>query len=104
MSTSSSKWKAWHNFMPGTTPTLYVTGDVTVPSTGYSASLAPHQPQGINAAIYLLDLNIVAPQPGEIVDRTVTTFEVRYEEKTDTNYEQVTILPENHTVDVEVVS
>ena len=90
--------------MPGSSPTLYVTGDVTVPSTGYTASLTPHQPQGINPAIYLLDLNVVGPSPDQIVHQTVTTFEVRYEEKTGTNYEQVTILPENHTVSVEIVS
>jgi hypothetical protein len=100
----SSNWKAWKNVMPGSKPKLHVTGDLTVPTGGYSAKLSPHTPQGINPQIYLLDLTINPPAPDQVVPQVVTTIKVQYEEKTQTNYTQVTILPTNITVDVKTVS
>jgi hypothetical protein len=101
---TSSNWKAWHNVMPGTKPTLHVTGDVTAPTTGYSARLKPRNPQGINQAIYFLDLVLTPPPGGQPVNQVITTFQVRYEEGTDNNYTQVMIFPEKQTVDVKIVS
>lgn len=101
---TSKNWKAWHDFMPGSEPTLHVKGEVTAPTTGYSASLIPHQPQGINPAIYLFDLVVVPPGPGQIVQETITTFEVPYQEDTRKKYSHVTILPENITEEVTIVS
>ena len=90
--------------MPGSEPTLHVTGDVTVPTAGYSAKLSPHTPQGINPQIYLLDLTINAPAPDQVVPQVVTTIKVQYEEKTQASYTQVMILPENITVEVSTAS
>lgn len=98
----SSEWKAWHDFMPVGPPTLYVTGKVTCPTTGYSAHLKVHHPQGTNPAIYLLDLVVVPPSPDTVVHQTETAVDVRYEEKTKNHYTHVTILPENTTVEVRV--
>jgi len=100
----SSNWKAFKNVMPGSEPTLHVTGDVIVPTGGYSAKLSPHTPQGINPQIYLLDLTVTAPGPDQVVAQVETTIKVEYQEKTRKNYTQVTILPENITADVETVS
>jgi hypothetical protein len=100
----SSNWKAWRNIMPGADPTLHVTGDVTAPTSGYSAVLSPRIPQGFNPEIYLLDLTVTPPSPGQVVNQVVTIIKVQYEEKTKKNYARVTILPENITVDVGTAS
>jgi hypothetical protein len=102
--TTSSNWKAWHDFMPGSEPTLHVTGQVTAPTTGYSASLVPHTPQGINPAIYIFDLIVIPPNPNQVVHQTVTTFDVSYEEDTRKSYSHVTILPDNIMVEVTITS
>ena len=90
--------------MPGSEPTLHVTGDLTVPTAGYSATLSPHTPQGINPQIYLLDLTINPPAPDQPVAQVVTTIKAQYEEKTPTSYTQVMILPANITVEVGTAS
>ena len=90
--------------MPGSEPTLHVKGDVTCPTTGYCARLTPHQPQGINPAIYLFDLTVTPPAPGQIVGQMVTDVLVHFQEVTRNHYEKVTILPENITVEVRLVS
>lgn len=100
----SSNWKAWLNVMPGSGPTLHVTGDVTVPTGGYSAKLIGHVPQGFNPQILLLDLVVTPPPPDRVVTQAFTTIKVTYEEKTKIKYTQVTILPDDITVDVETVS
>ena len=101
---TSRNWKAWHDFMPGSEPTLRVAGEVTVPTSGYDAKLTPHYPPGINPTIYLLDLIVTPPAPDQQVSQVVTTLPVRYEEETRNNYSQVTVLPEETTVDVEITS
>lgn len=97
-------WVAWHDFMPGSPPTLHVKGVVTCPTTGYKAVLKPSVPQGFNPAIYLLDLVITKPGPNEIVHQTVTDLTVHYREDTSNSYSQVTIQPEGVTVDVSIAS
>lgn len=99
---SSHDWSAWHDFMPGSPPTLHVTGKVNCPTSGYKASLVPHTPQGINPAIYLLDLVVVPPGPDEVVTEAFTDIDVHYHEDTRKHYDQVTILPEDITVDVKI--
>ena len=90
--------------MPGAEPALHVTGDVTVPTSGYSATLSPHIPPGFNPEIYLLDLAVTPPPPSQVVNQVVTIIKVQYEEKTKKNYASVTILPENITADVGTAS
>ena len=99
----SKNWKAWHDFMPGSAPTLHVAVEVTVPTSGYTAKLEPAMPQGINPSIYLLNLVVISPEPGEIVLPTFTDLPVNYSEDTSNPYTSVQILPENITVDVEIV-
>lgn len=101
---TSHNWKAWHDFMPGSDPTLHVKGEITVPTTGYAANLVPHKPQGINPAIYIFDLIVTPPDPSQIVHQTVTTLPVSYQENTSQKYSHVTILPENITEEVTITS
>jgi hypothetical protein len=95
-------WYAWHDFMPVSPPTLHVKGLVTCPTTGYTAHLKVHVPQGTNPAIYLLDLVVVPPAADVIVEETVTDVDVRYDEDTTESYTHVTILPEGVTVEVHI--
>ena len=92
-------WYASHDHMPGKPKTLYVSGKCTFPTAGYSVELKPASPQGKNPKIYLLDK--IVHKPTGNVQQVITTVDVRYEEKTDNEYDQVTILPEVVTVDVE---
>jgi hypothetical protein len=91
-------WYAWHDHMPGSPKTLYVTGKCTFPTPGFTVELKPAVPQGINPKIYLLEKTVTPPSGPE--PDVVTTIDVRYEEQTDTEYDQVTILPDGVTVDV----
>lgn len=100
---SSKNWNAWHDFMPGSAPTLHVAGEVTVPTTGYTAKLEPAVPQGINPSIYLLKLVVLPPEQSEIVLQVITDLPVKYSEDTSNSYTSVQILPENISVDVEIV-
>ena len=92
-------WYASHDHMPGSPKTLYVTGQCTFPTPGYKVELRPANPQGINPKIYLLDK--IVQKPTGNVQQVLDTVEVRYEEDTDTEYDQVTILPDGVTIDVE---
>jgi hypothetical protein len=92
-------WYASHDHMPGSPKTLYVTGKCTFPTEGYSVELKPANPQGINPKIYLL--NKIVHKPKDPAADVITTVDVRYEEDTDTEYEQVQILPDGVTIDVE---
>jgi hypothetical protein len=89
-----SEWKAWHDTQPPGPKTLYVTGKCTFPDGGYSVELKPHQPQGINPKIYLMDR--IVREPTGKVDHIVTTLDVNYTEKTDATYSEVHILPDTH--------
>ena len=90
--------------MPGSPPTLHIRGKIIFPALGYSASLVPRIPQGINMEIYLFDL-IVTPPSGSIGDeKGHFEADVSYSENTDKNYTQVRIDPGDVSVDVEIVS
>jgi hypothetical protein len=94
-------WAAWHDFMPGKPPTLYVTGQCTFPTPGYTVTLRRAVPQGINPAILLLEKVVTAPTG--VVPQVVTTLDVRFEEQTNERYTEVTINPDGVTVTVEIV-
>jgi hypothetical protein len=87
--------------MPPGPPTLRVTGKCTFPTEGYSVELRPADPQGINQRIYIL--NRIVHEPTGNVAQVVTEVEVRYEEKTDKEYDEVHILPDDVHVKVEIV-
>ncbi len=91
-------WHAWHNRQPPGPHTLYVTGECSVPETGWTVDLRRHEPPGFNPQDLLLDLVI------QRSDSYVTTnVSVRYEEETDFEYDTVTILPGVLSIPVEVV-
>jgi hypothetical protein len=61
--------------------------------------LKPADPQGINPKIYILEKIVHAPRPP--VTQVETVVEVKYEEKTETEYDQVQIEPDGTLIDVE---
>jgi hypothetical protein len=91
-------WYASHDHMPPGPKTLHVTGKCKFPTEGYSVELRPADPQGINPKIYILEKIIHAPT-GSVV-QVETVVDVQYDEKTDQEYEQVEIRPDNTIIDV----
>jgi hypothetical protein len=98
----SGNWHAWHDWMPGKPPTLHVSGTVLTPCAGYTVTLKPAAPQGINPAIYMLDL-IVTP-PRQASGDVLTPVDVHYQEITSFQYTEVFILPDGVAVPVIDVS
>ena len=98
-------WKAWHDRMPGSTPTLHVTGSCTCPREGFTIRLEKQEPQGINPKDLLLRLEISEGEGGYGgYGGGGTEQQVEFEEQTDFEYETVTILPDGGTVKVEQTS
>jgi hypothetical protein len=87
-------WKA--AYMEGT---LMVRGWCTFPSSGWSMELRRAEPQGSNAKDLLLE-RVVALQEGYQAN-VLRAIEVEYDEKTDVEYDTVTILPDGPTVEVQ---
>ena len=100
----SKDWQAWHNRMPGSPPTLHVTGKVTCPTGGYTAKLVPADSLSINSSIHTLEVEVTPPAAGQIVTEAITDVEVHYTEITDKPYESVEIRPGEHMVAVETAS
>jgi hypothetical protein len=74
----TSDWFAWVDRMPGPQPpTLFVTGNVTVPTPGYAVRLEVASPQGINPRVLILDLKVEA-LPG-VWPQVVATKQARFE-------------------------
>ncbi|HEX5845708.1 MAG: hypothetical protein ACXWVL_10070 [Rhodoplanes sp.] len=94
-------FKASINNLPGSTPTLIVTGDVEVPTPGWKVTLVRKVPQGINPRILLLDVQ--AAPPKEPVIQVIQVIPLRYEESPPQNdYSQVTVLDGSDSVTVDV--
>jgi hypothetical protein len=74
----------------GKSPTIHVTGEVTVPTSGYTATLRKHEPQGINDKDLLLDLIIT--EPTGAVNEIVTVIPVEYVEETDFGYTTASVI------------
>jgi hypothetical protein len=86
-------WYAWHDWMPGSPPTLHVSGELSFASPGYRASLKKHNPQEEGEETLVLDLIIEASEDsGDKAETTEDVQEVRYREDTDTQYQNVMIL------------
>jgi hypothetical protein len=85
-------WAAWHDRMPGKTPTFHVQGGCMCPTPGYRLELSPHAPQGINPEDYLLDL--VEHEPDGPMPQILTWTPVEYSEETESHYETTSILPD----------
>lgn len=95
-------WYASHDFMPGSPPTLHVTGKCTFGTPGFVVKLTKADPQGTNPRILILDKTVTPPTG--IVPQVVTTIDVRYDEDTSTKYDQVHIRPDGVTIDVKITS
>lgn len=96
-------WKAWLDRMPGVEPTLYVTCTCGFPSTGYSAKLKPHHPQGTNPRDLLLELHV--HEPDGITNPIMTELSVQYSEPTADGYDTVSIVPDGPVgIPVDIVS
>jgi hypothetical protein len=88
----AAEWKAWHDRMPGDSPTLHVRGACMCPTPGYVLTLRRHEPQGTNPQDLLLDL--VEREPSGVVPEVMTRTEVEYEESTDEKFDTVSIVPD----------
>jgi|SRR5581483_6937932 len=97
-----NSWEAILDEMPPSKPRLRVTGVCTCPTGGFKASLKKAASQGINPNILILELSATAPSG--IVNQMVTDYDVRYEEENSPRYTDVTIVPCEITIPVEVVS
>jgi hypothetical protein len=87
--------------MPGSSPTITVTGTCQFPTEGYSVTLEPAigtNPPG------LLQLEYKIHPPKDPVPQVLTKVEARYSQDTNTVYQEVQILPENIKIPVEQVS
>jgi hypothetical protein len=84
-------------------PKFIVSGDVSVPSSGWKATLARKEPQGFDPLILLLDLR--TEQPYGSVDQVAEKIHVRYEESPPKNhYTQATIFEGKDSVTIDVAS
>ncbi len=90
---TSDDWVAWHDRMPGSTPTLHVVGICRCPTPGYTLALRRGEPQGTNANDLLLELVTTGPFE-RIVPQVIVPVLVSYEEETDFAYETVSIVPD----------
>ncbi len=68
---------------------MYVAGECMAPTPGYTCELLRAEPQGINPRELLLEL-VMTPPAGE-VSEVLTPCSVRYEEKTSSEYDTVSI-------------
>lgn len=94
------KWYAWHDFTPGTAPTLYVTGECWPDLPGVKVSLQRASTQGPNPRVLVLD-KVVTAQAGPSI---ALPLAVRYDEATVTEYTQIHIQPDSVFIDVVVSS
>jgi hypothetical protein len=94
-------WYAYHDFMPGSSPTLHVGATCTAPTNGYHFSLVRHEPQGVNPRDLLLRLVV---DESEFANDVVTTYDVHYGEDTETRYDSVSIVPDGPTgLEIQIV-
>lgn len=95
------EWHAYHDFMPGSPPTLHVGATCTAPTNGYRFALVRHEPQGINERDLLLRLLVAE---ADISNDVITSYEVHYSEDTDMRYDSVSILPDGPTgLEIQIV-
>jgi hypothetical protein len=100
----TSDWKSWHDFIPGSAPTFRIRGKIIFPAPGYSAVLAPRNPQGLNPEIYLFDLTVIPAADSTGDEKGNIETDVSYSEDTESHYTEVRIDPGEISVDVEIVS
>jgi hypothetical protein len=84
-----AEFKAWIDKMPGANNTLHVKGSVTVPTSGWQATLSEASPQGTNPNILILEVKKV--RPAGIVSEVISHIPVRYDKPHSPGYTDVTI-------------
>lgn len=82
-------WEAWHDHMPGRPATLHVSGECEMPTPGYTLTLTPAEPQGINPDDLILVLT--ATEPTDFQTEVLTWNPVKYEQETEYEYKTVSI-------------
>jgi hypothetical protein len=103
ISVATRDWNAWINAKPGGPRSFHVSGVVDLPSPGYSATLQPASPQGINPTELILELTVRAPSGG-IWPQVITPVDVRFDQTPlVTNYQTVLVrVPGGATVPLTV--
>ena len=84
-------WYAYHDFMPGSPPTLHVGATCTARTNGFHFSLVRQEPQGTNPGDLLLRLVV---DEAQFANEVMTTYEVHYREDTEIRYDTVSIVPD----------
>jgi hypothetical protein len=94
--TETHDWEAWIDLMPGKEHTLHVSGICDFPTSGWSAELVEHEPQGINSRDFLLDL-VVHERTGP-VNEVLTQVPVSFTKPAEKGeYDTVSVVPEGPT-------
>ncbi len=84
-------WEAFHDRMPGKTPTLRVKGTCRCPTPGYTLELRRHERQGTNPKDLLMKL--VETKPTGPEPEVITDTIAEYTDETDFEYVTVSIVP-----------
>jgi hypothetical protein len=98
-------FKAWIDTMPPAPPRLIVTGELEVPTSGWTATLGLKNPQGFNQKILMLEVTAQAPQGN--VSQIVQQLPLRYQQPAAPgSITQVTVLygSDSVTAKVEIVN
>lgn len=86
-------WTAAHDHMPGKLETLRIDGSIQLSTPGYTnVGIRPRSPQGINPDDYLFEYTYDEPTTPQA--EVITTYEIHYEEQTETCYKTVSVTPE----------
>ena len=93
--------EAVHDWMPGSPPSLRVTGIYRFRTLGHAVDIRRHKPQGFNPFDLLLDVEIRHPKDGAGDQIQDVPFEFR--EDTDFKYQTATLVPHGPTLRVEDV-
>lgn len=101
MTVLEDTFKAWIDTQPPGPKKLIVVGKIEVPTGGWSATLEPAVPQGINPDILILELVTIKPV-GNVI-QVLSTIEARYEQTPPArNYTDVTIMDDNNSFTIPV--
>ena len=95
-------WEAWRNIMPGARRSIMVTGTCEVPTTGYTLTLRPSEPQGINPRV--LELDLTALEPTGAASDVITHERATYFDFMDSEYDQVHVRPDGPILDVQTAT
>lgn len=94
-------WYAYHDFMPGSPPTLRVGATCTAPTNGYFFALVREEPQGTNPSDLLLRLVVEEPT---VANKVVTHYYPQFVEDTDFHYDTASIVPDGPSgIEIQII-